>query len=103
MNPNLISPEKMRQLIGGYARLKELGQSKIINPRDEGEKKGLHDFVTNAMLEHAEEFFGCWVAVRQGYEPLITGFADLMARAAQRHAANQPKTSEDKPNEQPAN
>jgi len=76
-----IAPEEMRKIIGAYARLQQLGSSTIINPRDEAEQKGLVQFLQNALLENAGELFGCWVAVRQEYEPLISGFTALMRRA----------------------
>ncbi len=84
----------MQEIIGAYARLKELNASKIINPRDDAEKKGLHDFLVNALLAHAEEFFGCWVTMNQEYKPLIAGVGALLARATRSIAAQEEKPQE---------
>jgi hypothetical protein len=79
-----LSPEEMQRIIGAYARLKQLGDSKIINPRDEAERTGLQNFLTGALLTHCEELFGCWVAMHNEYTPLITGFTALVGRALNR-------------------
>src|SRR5579862_4329951 len=67
-----------------YARLKELNAATIANPRDDAEKQGLVNFLNDALLANAEEFFGCWVTMHQEYTPLITGFTALLQRALSR-------------------
>lgn len=83
------SPEKMREIIGAYKRLKEIGSSKIINPTAEAEQRGLVQYLHRELLENAEELFGAWVVIRQEYEPLITGVANLLARASARFPGQQ--------------
>lgn len=92
-NPNLaaqqqqrqpISASQMQQIIGAYARLKEINSATIANPRDDAEKQGLINFLNSALLSNAEELFGAWVAVNQEYSPLITGFTALLQRALAR-------------------
>lgn len=69
--PNVITPEKMQQVIIGLARLRELGSTIIIDPKNEAEVLGLKKFLGEFFLEHGNELVGCWIAVRQEYEPMI--------------------------------
>ena len=72
MNTETLTPETVQRLIEAQARLRELGgESTIINPRNEAEIVGLKKFIGETMSAYANEFIGCWVAVRQEYEPLI--------------------------------
>lgn len=67
-----LSPEIVQQLIQAQVRLAELGgASQIINPRNEAEIVGLKKFIGETMTQHSSEFIGCWVAIRQEYEPMI--------------------------------
>lgn len=79
-----LNGDKMNQIIGAYARLKQIGQAKILTPKDEAEKQGLVNFLTGAFFAHAEEFFGCWVTLQNEYTPLITGVTGLLHRALSR-------------------
>jgi hypothetical protein len=67
-----LSPEVVQKLIMARARLAELGgDSPIINPRNEAEIAGLKKFLAETLTAHSDELIGCWVAVRQEYEPLV--------------------------------
>lgn len=76
-----VDPQEMQRIIGAYARLKELNEKTIKSPNDDAEAEGLLQFVTGALLTHAEELFGCWVVCRNEYTPLVTGFTGLLNRA----------------------
>jgi hypothetical protein len=94
-----LTPAEAQQIIGAYAKLKQLNANAISNPRDDAEKAGLINFLHGALLAHAEEFFGCWVAINQEYTPLITGFTALLQRALTRidyqNAANRAQATEE--------
>ena len=84
-----LTAQQMQQIIGAYARLKELSAATIANPRDEAEVKGLQNFLMGALMTNAEELFGAWVVCNQEYTPLIHGFTALLKRALTRiDAAN---------------
>jgi hypothetical protein len=96
-----LTPQDMQQATAALGRLNELSQSKIINPRDDAERKGLTNFLQGFCFSHAGELFGCWVAIRQEYEPLITGFTALVRRSLNRiDAANAQANAQQKQQEQ---
>ena len=66
---------------GALARLAELKTKKIVEKDDAAENRGLEKFLQREMVEHAEEFLGCWFTIRNQYQPLIQGFASLIMRA----------------------
>ena len=74
----------MQEIIGAYARLQQIGSATIIEPKHEAEQRGLIQYLNKELLEYAGELFGCWVAVRQEYEPLINGVSALLNRASAR-------------------
>ena len=85
-----LTPQQVQQIIGAYQRLKELSAANITTPKEDAEKQGLINFLHASLLQHAEEFFGCWVAINQEYTPLINGFTALLRRALTRiDASNQ--------------
>ena len=80
---NVLTPEKVQQLIAAVARLKEIGGSTIIDPRNEAEQVGL------------KKFIGCWVAVRQEYEPLVQTLERIANRVfSVRQSNRQPQSNE---------
>jgi hypothetical protein len=79
-----LTGAQVQQAVEAYKRLSEIASSKIVNPRDEAEKTGLINFLQGFFLEHAGEFFGCWVAIQNEYSPLVNGFTQLLARATAR-------------------
>jgi len=92
---NVLTPEKVQQLIAAVARLKEIGGSTIIDPRNEAEQVGLKKFIGETMAEHVSEFIGCWVAVRQEYEPLVQTLERIANRVfSVRQSNRQPQSNE---------
>jgi hypothetical protein len=66
-----LSGEKAQQIAAALARFREIGNNKIINPRDEAEITGLKNFFSQVIIEHGNELLGNWIVVRQEYEPLV--------------------------------
>lgn len=89
-NQNVITPEKMQQVIFAFARLRELGSTVIIDPKNEAEVVGLKKFLGDFFLEHGNELVGCWVAVRQEYEPLVQTIERIANRVLTVRNSNRP-------------
>lgn len=120
-NENLpLTPEKASQIGVALQRYREIGASAIINPRNEAELTGLRNFFCQVMIDHGNEFMGCWMAVRSEYEPLVQvieriaqrissiGAARNAQRVAELQAAQSaqpaaPAQPEPQPAEQPSN
>lgn len=81
MNQVKLTFESASALAGALTRLTELSANEIINPKDEAEKKGLEQFLSNNVPQHLNELLACWFAVRNEYEPLINGFVGLISRS----------------------
>jgi hypothetical protein len=79
---NPLSPEIANQIGGAIQRLSQLSESKIVTQESDAEKAGLTNFLQRVVVEHADELIASWYAVRMEYEPLVNGFAGLMARAS---------------------
>lgn len=73
---------EVAQSIGqALARLQEIGNSVIIDPKHEAEVKGIRAYLASTVPQHANELLACWFAVHNEYEPLINGFVGLLTRA----------------------
>ena len=66
-----LTPERANEIGRALQRFAEIGNTKIINPRDEAELNGLKKFFSDVMVAHGSEFMGCWMAIRTEYEPLV--------------------------------
>lgn len=78
---NELTQEVAEQIGGALQRLKEIGSSTIIAPQHEAEQKGLIQFLSRVLLEHADEMLACWMAVKVEYEPLVLGIAGVLSRS----------------------
>ena len=102
MNKTPLTDDEARQIGGALHRLAEIGSSKIINPAAEAEQKGLLNFLSRVLVEHADEMLASWYVCNTEYQVLINGFAALLSRAtgviqksqAQRAAQQQPPAAE---------
>jgi hypothetical protein len=96
-----LTPQKATQISVALNRFREIGANKIINPRDEAELTGLRNFFSQVMIDHGSEFMGCFIAVRNEYEPLIQIIDHVttriqgirQSRALQQAAAEQNKAA----------
>lgn len=68
-----------------YARLMELRSQKVLTVNTETEVRGLVEYLSGALLAHANELLACWIAVRNEYEPVL----NMLARIATRVSAIQ--------------
>lgn len=68
------------EIAGAFARLSELQGGTILTSTTEAELRGLKDYLSTALLNHAAEFLGCWFTVRQEYEPLLKAFSSVAYR-----------------------
>lgn len=95
-----LTNELVQKVIEAQVRLAQLGaDSKIINPRSEAEVTGLKNFLSDVFLAYGSEFVGCWVVVRQEYEPLIQTLERMANRIISnrqqiRQPAQQPETKQ---------
>jgi hypothetical protein len=85
-----LTPEKAQSISAALQRYSELGSSRIIDPRNEAELTGLKNFFSNVLIEHGREFMGCWLAIRQEYEPLVQVIERIATRIS---AINRSRTS----------
>ncbi len=82
-NPNVpLTHAEGTQLGEVYARWVELRNQSIKTPTSAAEIKGCAEFLGNTLVAHASEFIGCWMAVRNEYEPML----GLLSRVSQRIA-----------------
>ena len=108
MNTTALSDQKANEIGGAIQRIAELTDKKIIEASDAAEKRGLEQFLSRAMTEHAQELLACWFTMQRQYRPLIQGFVGLLANAnaildrAQPAAAPAPKQEEPVKQEEPA-
>jgi hypothetical protein len=93
--PNLTF-EQFQEIATAYGRLLDIKASVIKTPNHDAEAKGLVEFICNQMLEHAPEFLGAWVVLKNEYEPAVNAlsliFPRMHALHAQRVALSQPKS-----------
>jgi hypothetical protein len=76
-----LDRHSIADLRNALIQLRTLQASALVTPTSDAQKVGLTQHLANAMLEHCEEFLGCWFAAKEEYEPLIQGFAGLLRRA----------------------
>ena len=76
-----LTEKIVSEMGGALQRIEELSTKAIIETSDAAERRGLEQFLTRALLEHAPELLGSWVTVRQEYAPLVRGFASLIKNA----------------------
>jgi hypothetical protein len=86
MKQEQMPPQKAHEIMNAFARYNHLTANKSAlvtsdSKRDEAEVTGLRNFLHNSLLEYAGELMGCWLAVRQEYEPLCQVVASLMHRS----------------------
>jgi len=91
MTQESLSQKEATELAGAFARLQELGGNKIITTESAAEKRALDKFLSEGMTRHANEFLGCWFAVRHEYEPLVGIVASIIRRAT---AINSPRAQQ---------
>lgn len=89
-----MPPQRAQELMNAFARYNHLTaeKSSLVTPdskRDEAEITGLRNFLHNTLLEYCGELMGCWLAVRQEYEPLCQVFAAITQRASSINVAHQ--------------
>lgn len=97
--PPQLTGELVQKVIEAQVRLREIGGSKIINPRNEAEITGLKNFLSDVFLTYGAEFVGNWVVIQQEYSPLIQVLERLGNRLIVRHQAQrgpQPQQPESK-------
>jgi len=75
--------EKAQKIGGAIYRVSELRAKKIMESTDAAEVRGLEQFISTALTEHAQELLGCWIAVETEYEPLVGAFAALLRRSGE--------------------
>lgn len=76
----LLTRKDAIELGGALARWHELRNSTIKTPTSDAELKGLTEHIATTLVEHADEFVGCWFTIRDEYEPVL----NLLARVTQR-------------------
>jgi hypothetical protein len=86
MKHEVMSPQKANEIMNAFARYKFLTDNKSAlvtpdNSRNEAEITGLKGFLSNAFIEYGGELMGCWLAVRQEYEPLVQVVSSILHRA----------------------
>lgn len=88
--PEPLHPGRAQQISVALARHRELtGGKLIVNPRDEAEIRGLEKFFQEVMVQHGSEFMGCWIAIRQEYEPMVQVAARFLERITAINARRQ--------------
>jgi hypothetical protein len=70
-----------QQIGGAIQRLREIGSSVIIDPKNEAEQKALNNYLATTLPQYANELLACWIAVRNEYEPLINSCRAIFGRA----------------------
>jgi hypothetical protein len=76
----LLTRKDAIELGGALARWHELRNTAIKTPTSDAELKGLTEHIAQTLIQHADEFVGCWFTIRDEYEPVL----NLLARVTQR-------------------
>lgn len=92
----------VNSLGGALHRLHELKAQSVLTPNLEAEVRGLIEFLSAGLIEHASELIACWVAVKTEYEPALNLLATMSNRVNHIHAARAAKANESNTAKAPA-
>jgi hypothetical protein len=79
---NILTRKFADEIMHAIEELDALNRKRIVEKDDDKKKASLTTFITSGMFSHAPELMGTWVAMKAEYEPLILGFAGVLARAS---------------------
>lgn len=66
-----VTRQEIEQMSLQYGRLLDLRDQTIVNPNRDAEIKGIIEYLSQMFIDHASEFIGCQVAIRDEYEPWL--------------------------------
>lgn len=75
-----LSKPEAERLLGAFARLHELEDTKIITPTSEAEKKGIQAFLSNSFHRVGPQLLGSYLTLKGEYEPLVLTFSLFFRR-----------------------
>lgn len=75
-----LNKYEAERLLGAFARLHELEDSKIITPNSEAEKKGTQAFLVNSLLKVGPQLLGSYLTLKGEYEPFVLTFSLFFRR-----------------------
>ena len=70
--------ETLNQIGGALQRIQALGEKKILESSDAGERRAQEAFVKDTLYANASELCGAWITVQNSYKPLVAGFTALL-------------------------
>lgn len=86
-----LTPQVGNELLNAFQRYHFLCGQTIVTEIAEAEKRGLKNYLDKTFMEYGANLIGCWIVMKNEYEPLIESIASLLGRAtgllAQREAA----------------
>lgn len=94
--PKTLTMSGVNSLGGALHRLHELKAQSVLTPTLEAEVRGLIEFLSAGLIEHASELIACWVAVKTEYEPALNLLATMSHRVSHIQAARTLKQTEAK-------
>lgn len=75
-----LSKHEAERLLGAFARLHELEDTKIITPTSDAEKRGIQAFLSNSFLRIGPQLLGSYLTLKGEYEPLVLTFSLFFRR-----------------------
>ena len=70
--------ETLNQIGGALQRIQALGEKKILESSDAGERRAQEAFVKDTLYANASELCGAWITIQNNYKPLVAGFTALL-------------------------
>lgn len=75
-----LSKHEAERLLGAFARLHELEDTKVITPTSDAEKRGIQAFLSNSFLRIGPGLLGSYLTLKGEYEPLVLTFSLFFRR-----------------------
>ena len=75
-----LTAEEFEKIGGALQRINEIRDAAIKKPTDDAELAELIAFAGKGLIDHAPELLGCWITVRQEYQPLLHVAAGFLRR-----------------------
>lgn len=75
-----LTKAEAERLLGAFARLHELEDTKIVTPTSEAEKKGIQIFLSKSFHRIGPQLLGSYLTLKGEYEPLVLTFSLFFRR-----------------------
>lgn len=81
-NNKPLTMSGVNSLGGALHRLHELKAQSVLTPTLEAEVRGLIEFLSAGLIEHADELIACWVIMHTEYQPILNLLASVGSRVS---------------------